>query len=167
AQINDLLASIQAIATDTGIAVPEGFPVELIEQAKQGADFGAVCRYMDGAIAKIILSQTMTTDSGSSRSQAEVHADVKLEIIKADADLLTDSFGEGPARWWTDAHYGPDVAAPRVGRVVKQPTDRKAEAEKDQVLARIGWHLTDEAFGDRYGQGYVRRAGAHAESVAA
>lgn len=158
AQINDLLASIQAIATDTGIAVPEGFLVELIEQAKQGADFGAVCRYMDGAIAKIILSQTMTTDSGSSLSQAQVHADVKLEIIKADADLLTDSFGEGPARWWTDAHYGPDVAAPRVVRVVEEPTDLKAEAETDEILSRIGWELTDEAFADKYGEGYKRAA---------
>lgn len=156
AQINDLLASIQAIATDTGIAVPEGFLVELIEQAKQGADFQAVCRYMDGAIAKIILSQTMTTDNGSSRSQAQVHADVKLEIVKADADLLTDSMAEGPARWWTDVNYGPDVAAPRVVRVVEEPTDLKAEAETDEILGRMGWELTDEAFADKYGEGYVR-----------
>lgn len=158
AQINDLLASIQAIATDTGIAVPEGFLVELIEQAKQGADFEAVCRYMDGAIAKIILSQTMTTDNGSSRSQAQVHEGVKLEIVKADADLLTDSLAEGPARWWTDVNYGPDVAAPRVVRVVEEPTDLKAEAETDEILARMGWELTEEAFADKYGEGYERKA---------
>lgn len=157
AQINDLLSAIQAIATDTGIAVPEGFLVELIEQAKQGADFGAVCRYMDGAIAKVILSQTMTTDNGSSRAQADVHADVKLEIVKADADLLTDSFAEGPARWWTDFRFGPDVAAPRVVRVVEEPTDLKAEAETDNILAQMGWELTDEAFADKYGEGYERK----------
>ncbi len=157
AQVNDLLAAIQAIATDTGIAVPEGFLIELIEQAKQGADFGAVCRYMDGAIAKIILGQTMTTDNGSSRAQADVHADVKLEIVKADADLLTDSFAAGPARWWTDFNYGPDVAAPRVMRVVEEPTDLKAEAETDKVLAEIGWELTEEAFKDKYGEGYERK----------
>ena len=160
AQINDLLASIQAIATDTGIAVPEGFLVELIEQAKQGADFEAVCRYMDGAIAKVILSQTMTTDAGASLSQAQVHKGVKLEIVKADADLLTDSFTDGPARWWTDFNYGADVPAPRVARDVAERVDLRAEAQKDQVLDRMGWQLSDEAFADKYGQGYVRSSGA-------
>lgn len=152
------LEAVQAIATDSGIVVPEGFVIELLEQAKSGADFGAVCRYMDGCIAKVILSQTMTTDNGSSRSQAEVHSDVKLEVIKADADLLTDSFGDGPARWFTDWNFGTDVAAPRVVRVVQQEEDLKAEADKDEALSRLGWERDDESFTDRYGEGYVRKA---------
>ncbi|WP_254558843.1 phage portal protein family protein, partial [Salmonella enterica] len=75
--IDKLLAAIQAIANDSGFAIPAGMDVELLTLAQSGADFQAVCRYMDGAIAKVILSQTMTTDNGSSRAQGEVHADVK------------------------------------------------------------------------------------------
>jgi hypothetical protein len=53
---------------------------------------------MDECIAKVVLSQTMTTQDGSSLSQAQVHAGVKLEVVKSDADLLSDSFNAGPAR---------------------------------------------------------------------
>lgn len=151
-----LLAAVQAIATDSGFVIPEGMTVELLQLAQTGADFAAVCRYMDGAIAKVILSQTMTTDNGSSKSQGEVHADVKIEVIKADADLLTDAFTFGPARWFTDLNFGPDVATPRVVRVVEQEADLKMEAEKDEILSRIGWRRTDESFGDTYGEGFER-----------
>lgn len=157
ADINKLLQALNAIATETGIAIPEGMAIELLEAARSGTgSFPELCRYMDGAIAKIVLSQTMTTDSGSSRSQAEVHADVKLEVVKADADLLSDSFNAGPARWWTDLNFGPDVAAPIVVRIVEEETDRKAEADTDAVLAGIGWRRTEESFKDTFGDGYER-----------
>lgn len=157
ADIDKALEAVQAIASDTGIVVPEGFAIELLQLAQNGVNFGDVCKYMDGAIAKIILSQTMTTDNGSSRSQAEVHDGVKLEVIKADADLLTDSFAAGPARWFTDFNFGIDVAAPRVIRIVEQEQNLKLEAEKDLVLNEMGFELDDEAFADRYGEGYRRK----------
>lgn len=154
ADIDKLLAAIGAIANDSGFAIPEGMTVELLQLAQSGADFGAVCRYMDGEIAKIILSQTMTTDNGSSRAQGQVHADVKLEIVKADADLLSDSFNAGPARWFTDLNFGADVASPRLVRIVEEEDDLKAAADTDQVLKTMGWVRTDESFRDRYGDGY-------------
>lgn len=160
--IAKLLAALQAIANDSGFVVPEGMAVELLHLAQSGADFGLLCRYMDSAIAKIILSQTMTTDNGSSRSQGEVHADVKLEVVKADADLLSDSFNAGPARWFTDLNFGADVASPRVIRIVEQEDDLKAAADTDEALARLGWVRTEDSFRDRYGDGYERKAEAPA-----
>ena len=154
--IDKLLGALQAIANDSGFVVPEGMAVELLHLAQSGADFGAVCRYMDASIAKIILSQTMTTDNGSSRSQGEVHADVKLEVVKADADLLSDSFNTGPARWFTDLNFGADVAAPNVVRIVEEEDDLKDAADTDEVLTRVGWRRTEESFKDRFGDGYER-----------
>ncbi|MBZ6383145.1 MAG: DUF935 domain-containing protein [Sphingomonas sanguinis] len=119
-----------------------------------------MCRYMDGCIAKIILSQTMTTDNGSSRAQGQVHADVKLEIVAADADLLADTFNSGPARWWTNLNYGPDVASPMVVRIVEKEDDLQTAAETDKALAELGWVRTEESFKDRYGDGYVRKTAA-------
>ncbi len=154
----NLLAALQAIAQDTGFIVPEGMQVELLSAARSGVgDFKELCAYMDAAIAKIVLSQTMTTDNGSSRAQGEVHAEVKLEVIKSDADLLTDSFTKGPARWWTDFNYGADVAAPIVRRVVEEETDLKATAETDAAHAANGWVRTEDSFRETYGEGFVRR----------
>lgn len=163
ADIDKLLGALGAIATDSGIAVPEGMAIELLQIARSGtADFATLCRYMDEAIAKVILSQTMTTQDGSSLSQAQVHAGVKEEVVRADADLLCDSFAgqDGPVRWWTDINFGPDVAAPIVRRTVGEEIDAKVEAETDGAIKGLGWELTDEAFRDKYGEGYVRQAAA-------
>lgn len=158
-----LLAALQAIATDTGIAIPEGMAVELLQASRSGTgDYATLVDKMDAAISKIVLSQTMTTDNGSSRSQGEVHADVKLAVVKSDADLLSDSFNadDGPARWWTDVNFGGDVAAPVVRRIVEEEADTKAQADTDAVLKGLGWERDDESFQDTYGEGYVRVAAA-------
>ena len=158
-EVDNLLAALQAFATDSGIAVPEGMAIELMHVAQSGSitNFETLCKYMDAAIAKVVLSQTMTTDDGASLSQAKVHAGVKLEVVKSDADLLSDSFNEGPARWFTDLNFGPDVASPRVMRDVEEEIDTNMQAKTDEVLARTGWIRTEESFRDTYGDGYVRQ----------
>jgi phage gp29-like protein len=153
-----LLAALQAIANDSGFIVPEDVAVDLLKAATSGTtDFHTLCLYMDSAISKVVLSQTMTTDNGSSRAQGEVHADVKLEVVKTDADDLTDSFTDQAARWWTDFNYGADVAAPIVRRIVEEPQDTQAQATTDKTLADLGWVRTKESFEDTYGEGFVRR----------
>lgn len=163
-EINKLLAALQAIATDSGFVVPEGMAVELLSATRSGvADFHQLCAYMDGAIAKVTLSQTMTTDNGSSRSQSQTHADVRDDVVQTDSDDLTDSFingsdGDGgPVRWWTDFNFGPDVAAPIVRRQVEEEEDTKTSAETDKVLGETGWVRTEESFRDTYGEGWVRK----------
>ena len=161
--INKLLAAIMSMSTDSGFALPEGMQVELLTLAQTGADFPAMCRYMDGAISKVILSQTMTTDSASTglgSSQADVQGGVKQEVVKADADVLSDGFNgdEGPSRWWTDLNYGADVAHPIVTRQIEEEDDLKSAADADTALAALGWRRTPESFKDRYGEGYVYTA---------
>ena len=163
--VQNLLAALQAMATDSGIVVPEGVAVDLLNAARSGTgDFATLYDKMDAAITKIVLSQTMTTDNGSSRSQAEVHGDVKLEVVKSDADLMSDSFNAGPARWWTDYNYGSDVAAPQLIRVVEEEEDTKAAAETDKIHAENGWVRTADSFADTYGEGYVRKDDPNAPS---
>lgn len=156
AEIDKFLASMMALANDSGIAIPEGFFLEFMQVATNGIDFQKLPEYLDGAIAKIILSQTMTTEDGSSRAQGQVHAGVKQELITADADMLTDSFTEGPARWFTDLNFGTDVATPIVMRMVEEEGDLKQTAETDEVLDRIGYVRTEESFRDTYGDGYEK-----------
>ena len=155
-EIDKLLQSMMALANDSGIAVPEGVILEFMQVATAGIDFQTMPEYMDAAIAKIILSQTMTTDDGASRAQGQVHAGVKQELITSDADLLTDSFTRGPSRWWTDVNYGPDVAAPIVLRLVEEEEDLQSTAETDAMLARVGYRRTEESFRDIYGDGFER-----------
>ena len=155
-EIQKGLQALAAIATDSGIAVPEGFIIELLEASRSGtADFATMVKYMDGAIAKIILSQTMTTDDGSSLAQAKVHSDVKLEVVKADADLLCESFNQGPAAWGRDMNF-PGAAVPKLIRLVDEEEDLGQTAETDGKLKTLGWVRTEESFRDIYGDGYER-----------
>lgn len=158
-QIDNLLAALQAFATDSGIAIPDGMAIDLMHVAQSGSitNFETLCRYMDGAISKVVLSQTMTTDDGASLSQAKVHEGVRNDVIKSDADLLSDSFNEGPAAWFALYNYGPDTAPPRVMRDVEEAVDTKHQAETDKVLAETGWVRTEESFRDTYGDGYERK----------
>ncbi|ARR52011.1 hypothetical protein HY78_00325 [Rhizorhabdus wittichii DC-6] len=157
AERDKLLAALAAISTDAGFIIPDGVAVELIEAARSGtADFEKLVRYFDEAIAKVVLSQTMTTSDGSSLSQAEVHAGVKLEVVTGDADLVCESFNLGPARWWTDYNFGTDVEAPQLVRLLDKKKDLKTQAETDTELKGLGWERTDESFRDTYGDGYER-----------
>lgn len=153
-----LLAALQAITTDSGIILPEGMAVTLLEAVRSGGgDHDKMVRYMDEAIAKIVLSQTMTTQDGASLSQAQVHQGVKMEVVSSDADLQCASFNETVARWWTDLNYGHDVASPRVTREVEEEEDTQAQAETDAELEKQGWVRTPESFRDVYGDGFVRK----------
>jgi len=163
-EIDRLLTALQALTTDSAVVFPEGVTVDILQAAKSaGGDYDAFLRRMDGAIAKVVLSQTMTTDDGSSKSQAEVHQDVKLEVVKGDADLVCESFNDGPATWLTAWNW-PGAKPPRVYRQVSEEEDLTARAERDKTLYEIGWEPTEAYIQETYGDGYVRRGSAAAET---
>ena len=140
--------------------MPEGFDVELIEAAKNsGGSYEEFLKYWDGAIAKIILSQTGTTQQGQYSGTAEVLNDVKSELVKADADLLCESFNDTVATWLTEWNF-PGAKTPQVWR--KVPNTRREEAQRaaDKGAYEIGLELTDDAINRRYGEDWKRRAAA-------
>lgn len=155
--INTLLQALAAIRTDSAIALPEGMKAELLEAARGGsADYKVVHDTMDSAIAKAILGQTMTTENGSSKSQAEVHMDVRQDIVKADADLICESLNLGPIRWLTMFNF-PDADPPRVFRVVQEPEDADTLAERDTKVAGLGFKPGLEYIRETYGDHWVEK----------
>lgn len=158
-EIDRLLAALLAIRQDSAITIPEGMSVEYLQTSKSaGADYDRFLATFDAWIAKIVLSQTMTTDDGSSRSQAEVHEDVADAVARSDADLICGSFNRGPGTWWTGWNYGPDVAPPVLKRIMDDPEDIDAAVTRDEALARIGWQPTGDRVREVYGEGYERAA---------
>lgn len=149
-----LLEAAEAVASEAAIMIPEGTMIELLEAKRSGAaDYAALHEAMDKAIAKIVLSQTMTTEDGSSEAQARVHEEVMQAVVKSDADLVCDSFNRGPARWLTEWNY-PGAAIPRVWRRTEGEPDLKPQAERDEILSRIGWRPKAEYIAATYGDNY-------------
>lgn len=153
-QKRDMLAALRALATETGLIMPKGMDLELVEAKRAaGGDHEKMARYMDSAITKVILSQTMTTEDGSSQSQAEVHMEVRNDVVESDADLASESFNEGPAKWLTEWNF-PGAATPKVWRITDDPEDLNQHAERDKKLSEIGYVPTPEKVAETYGPGY-------------
>jgi phage gp29-like protein len=147
--------ALDSFGDDDRSMIPEGLEMLFLESARSGTvDYKALCDQMDGAIAKIILSQTMTTDNGSSKSQAEVHENVADSIIESDADLLCESFNNSVARWLTDWNY-PGAAYPQVRRKLEAAPDLGVLADTDTKLQGLGISLKPEAIAARYGEDYL------------
>jgi phage gp29-like protein len=146
-----LLSALEAVSTDSGVILPEGMVIELLEAARSGtADYTALYDRMNQAIAKVTLGQTLTTEAAGGQYKADVQMDVRQDIIKADADLVCESFNRGPARWLTDWNY-PDAAYPRVFRRIEDEPDLKPQAERDEIIGRLGFKPTLKYVQDTYG----------------
>lgn len=153
---NKLLGALRALEVDSGVAIPENMQIDLLEAKRSGSsDYDKIYERMDKAIAKVVLSQTMTTDDGSSLSQAEVHEGVRDDVAEGDGDLICGSFMESVALWLTDWNY-PGAAIPKVSFMDEDEEDLNQAAERDVKLKGLGYELTEEAFVEKYGEGYQR-----------
>lgn len=151
----DLLALLDNITGGGKIVLPHGVDLELIQAAKDsGGDYERFISLLNAAIAKIVLMQTMTTDDGSSMSQAQVHRRVQQGGAKSDADLLNESFMQGPARWLTEWNW-PGAKVPLVYRDFTESEDLAARAARDAQLHGIGYRPTERYIRETYGDGYV------------
>lgn len=165
-QRRKLLSILRAITTDSAVVIPEGVEVELMEAARNsGGDFAKFYELMNEAIAKIILTQTMTTEDGSSKAQGQVHADRLLDLVKEDNDLLCESFNSGPAVWLTAWNF-PGAVPPRVWRDHSEPEDMTARTARDTAIKDLGFEPTAEYILDTYGPGWVKTATAPADKSA-
>ncbi|HEU4663848.1 MAG TPA: DUF935 family protein, partial [Dokdonella sp.] len=110
-----LLAATRAIQSDSGIIIPKGMDLDLLEAARSGtADYKTLHDTMDATIQKVVLGQTASTQGTAGRlGNDDLQSDVRDDIIKADADLVCESFNLGPARWLTEWNF-PGAAIPRV-----------------------------------------------------
>ena len=155
-----LLEAVEAIQTDAGIIIPHDMEVTLLEATRGGrATYEQYMAYWDRAIAKVILGQTMTTEDGSSRAQAQVHYEVRRDIVQADADLISGAANRTWVRWLIDLVL-PGAAYPQLWRDLADPEDLNRRAERDRMLHQMGWRLTADAVTRIYGEGYEPAAAA-------
>lgn len=142
------------------------FP-QLVRDA--GGSYEAFVARMDSAIAKVILTQTMSTESataGLGSGQAEVQERKGNIVAKGDADLLCESFMLGPAKWLTEWNY-PGAKVPKVYRDFSEAQNLKALAEQDESIARLGYRPTAKRIVEVYGEGYEPAAATPTQAPAA
>ena len=138
-----LLDAARSVHADSAVTIPDDMMLELMFSLRSGnIDYSGFYDRMNDAITTVVLSQTMTTSDGSSLAQAEVHMDVRKEVVEADAHLIDDSFNRGPVAWLTEWNFPDGTAVPRVRRIMDDPADQKSLADRDKVIVDMGHGLT-------------------------
>jgi len=158
-----LLAATRAIQTDSGIIMPEDMAIELLEAARSGtADYSTLHDTMNAAIQKVVLGQTASTQGTAGKlGNDDLQGDVRADIVKADADLICESWNLGPARWLTQWNF-PGAVPPRVYRITDEPEDLDARADRDTKVKTLGYKPTLAYITDTYGEGWEENAPAPA-----
>ncbi len=158
-QKQTLLDAIGAIANDSGVIIPQGMIIKLLEaQGRGGAQgvYDALMRYLDEEISEAVLGETMTTSAkstGLNSGQANVHNEVRVELTKADADLLDETLNKTLIPWLCRINY-PNAKPPKIWTDVSEAEDLKSRAERDEILNRIGYRLRPDAVKEIYGDFY-------------
>jgi phage gp29-like protein len=156
-QKNTLLAALNAIATDAGVAIPEGLEIILLEASRSGSisAYEELASYMDAEISKAVLGETLSTEMGSvgSYAAAQTHDKVSQRLAKADADLLSDTLNRTLIKW-TTAYNLPNAKPPRVWREFGEQEDLNSRSQRDKTLFDMGFKLKPEAVKEIYGDDY-------------
>ncbi|MGL4224957.1 MAG: DUF935 domain-containing protein [Vibrio sp.] len=152
--IRTLITAIASIASDAGAAIPETMQIDMVETAKgNGGDtlFQSMAQWADEQISKAVLGQTMTTDNGSSQSQANVHNEVRKDIIRWDARQLADTLNEYVVKPFIDLNYGKQDAYPTIKLTLDEPEDTKAFVDALTPLIDRGLKVQASDIRDRLG----------------
>lgn len=140
-----LLAALSAIASEAGVIIPDGMLIEYLEAQRSGSidTYERLARYMDEQISECVLGETLSTNlgGGGSLAAAQVHNDVRLELVKADADLLCGTLNGTLVKWITFYNV-PGATPPKVWRDCSEPEDLKALATRDKLIVDMGFKPT-------------------------
>ncbi len=148
-----LFDALQAMSNDGVLMTPDGMSIELLESKLTGSisTQRELCVYMDNWISEVILSQEATQTTGATGAAANEREDVRLDLVQADADLLSDTLN-GTLIEWICEYNG--LTPCTVSRTIKKPEDLLAASETDVNIASLGFKPTLEAIRARYGDGW-------------
>lgn len=156
-----LLDAIAALSNDAGVTIPESMVIEFLEAARSGSinTYESLCRYMDEEISKAVLGETLSTNmssSGGSYGASKTHNEVRLELTKADADLLSDTLNATLIKWYCEYNF-PGANPPKVWRDFDEPEDLNKRADTDAKVCAMGYEPTEAYIQETYGSGFVKK----------
>jgi phage gp29-like protein len=156
-----LLEALAAIAQDTGVTVPEGMVIELLEAQRAGSvdTYEKLVRYMDEQVSKAVLGETMSTTAASTglgSNQAGVQNDVRLEVAKDDGDELDETFNDTLVKWIVEYNL-PGAQPPKLCHDFKEPEDLVKRAQRDKALNDMGWQPSEDYMLETYGEGWTKK----------
>lgn len=152
-QIDALRRALRAIGLDGIATMPTNSTIELLDAPTEHGNFHErLVSWIDAQASKSLVGATMTVDDGSSRAQAVVHEETKLELVRFDAIAVRKTVNRDVIRAVIDLNFGPQKRYPIAHADVDDPDelaawagplaefiDRGLPVEAAQVLDRFGF----------------------------
>ena len=153
-----LFDALRAISNDGVVMTPEGMQIELLESKLSGSvsTQESLCNFMDDWIAEVLLGQEPRASGGGALAAAsKERTAVRLDLVQADSDLLSDTLNNTLIRWICEYN---GLAPCLVYRVIAEEEDLKASSETDKNVSEMGFELNLDAVRAKYGEGWEKKA---------
>ncbi|MNF45533.1 hypothetical protein D3C84_266710 [compost metagenome] len=147
-----LMAAVANLGSDAAAVIPDSMRIEFQQavQVSGAADFfERLAEWWDKQISKGVLGQTMSVDDGSSRAQAEIHNEVRLDLLQADARALSNTLNRALVRPYCDLNFAPGRGYPRLLIVVPQPENTALLVDALQKLVPLGLEVEQSVIRDK------------------
>ena len=144
--IRTLIDAVSALAVDAGAVIPDSMNIELLA-AGSGAAKGSeglhasMARWCDRQTSQLVVGQTMTTEDGASRAQAQVHDEVRRDLVRDDVRQVAETLTR-LAHWFCALNGAPEHVWPRIALPpVVEDLDVSAvmEAVRGGLRVPAGW----------------------------
>lgn len=152
--IETLISAVTNIGTDAGAVIPDSMKIEFEDKGtSSGGDslYEKLASWLDKQVSKGVLGQTMTSDDGSSRSQAQVHNEVRSDILRADARQLENTLNRDLVKAFIDLNFGPQEEYPRIQLLVREAEDLQAMSDALEKLVKVGLKVEQRVVRERLG----------------
>jgi|GEM_PF-1722036 len=155
---SSILEAFKAFSQETGIAIPKEAEIEFSQPSGDGtALYTGLMDYFDREISKCVLGETGSTDQqgdGGSRARDQVGNEIRVDISKADADLLSETLNHTLCRWFTELNF-PDAKPPKIWRAfpeLKEQEDLSQRATRESsIVSFMGLKPSREYIEEIYG----------------
>jgi len=151
AEQEKLLSALRAMQRDSATVIPQGMEVALLEAMRSSAvDHQQFVEQMNEAILLVCLGQSGTAKGTLGKLGGEAEREnVKDAILKADSDLLSESFNRTLIQWLVAWNF-PGAVPPKVYRVFDDE-DLDAHVARDKTISEMGYKPTLKYVTDKYG----------------
>ncbi|WP_422662189.1 phage portal protein family protein [Phenylobacterium sp.] len=138
--IEVLKRAVFNLGADAAAVIPAAMTIEFPTAGGAAAEalFENLVKFLDAQVSKAVLGQTMTTDDGASRAQAQVHDGVRTDLVKADATAIGATVTRDVLTPFVRFNWGPQAPVPRLTLVVEEPEDMDALGQALERLVPLG-----------------------------
>jgi phage gp29-like protein len=152
-----LILAIRNLGADAAGVISKNTEIEFVEAVSRAGTanpYQAMADFCNREMSKAILGQTLTTDTSGATgtySAARVHAQVRRDLVEADAQALATTLREQLLRPLVGFNFGWDRPVPWFRFKYEAEEDLLSLSQVYRNLAELGLPLSWEQVAERFG----------------